>query len=180
MAGWGSQRLAEERELRIKRIPPTSAAISRHDEVVGWISEFVTDEQGRRLVWAWSICHVAGTSFAGRCRKNGWARATAYRRLDAIIEVILMHLRKRGVLLRLPDDLWVRQVEGVSGTSDGEIGRCVDPLPISPTWISDGDRPRDMLTSPQAIEEFGDHLQSVNNQRRKDRERKQRKLLGID
>jgi hypothetical protein len=36
------------------------------------------------------------------------------------------------------------------------------------------------LTSPSAIEDFEKHLIRTNDQRRKERERKKRKLLGLE
>lgn len=180
MAGWGTKRLAEEREMRMQRTPPSSAAISRHDEVARWTSEFIRDEQLRKIIWTWAICHVSETSFAGHCRKQGWVRGTAHRRIRAAIELIVAALCKSNTLLRLPDELWVRHVTGNSATSFDTIGTGADAPPISPTFeILDGDRPGDTLTSPQAIENFEKHLTSVNQERRLNRERRKRKLLGL-
>lgn len=180
MAQWGSQRLAEEREMRAQRLPPSSAAISRHDEVLDWMSDILKDEQVRRTVWTWAICKISGMSFTHQCDKRGWVRGSALRRLRGAIDRISGVIAKKNILLRLPDEIYVRQIEGVSGTNVGMVGTRADAPPISPTFeIQDGDRPRDLLTSPEAIQEFGDHLMSVNRQRRRDQEARKRKLLGI-
>jgi hypothetical protein len=57
------------------------------------------------------------------------------------------------------------------------VGACSDEhLPIA----GDGDRPRDLLTSPTAIAEFEKHLELINRKRREERERRRRRLLGIE
>jgi hypothetical protein len=179
-AGWGTKRLAEEREMRLLRIPPSSAAITRHAEVMVWTSSLIDDERKRKIVWAWAWCRLSGASFAARCKKHGWVRLTAYRRLSATIDQILGQLRNDATLLRLPDEKWVLQetpdmpsITGTMGLGDEQ------PLPVSPTsLILAGDRPGHTLTSPQAVENFEKHLARVNRARRKEQER--RRKLGIE
>jgi hypothetical protein len=107
MNGWGTERLAEERELRFKRMPPSSAAISRHDEVMGWTVDILLNARHRHIVWAWARCRMRGSSFAEHCRRRGMVKITAYRHFNAAVERILQHLRKRGTPVGLPDDSWI-------------------------------------------------------------------------
>jgi hypothetical protein len=181
MAGWGSERLAEVREMRLERLPPSSGAVSRHDEITHWISTMISDDVVRRTVWAWSVSQISGTSFASQCRKNNWVRGTAHRRLRAAFDAISARLCKDAVVLRLPADKWMRQQQPALASPLDMVGIVADDLPTSPTHqFIDGDRPRDLLTSPQAIEEFEKHLDRTNRDRRKEQERRKRKLLGLE
>lgn len=85
MTGWGSKRLAEEREMRFRRLPPSSAAISRYEEVLlVWTAEYLDTEYERKLVWFWAFSQSGGRSFSSVCRKKGWVRETAYHRLNRL------------------------------------------------------------------------------------------------
>jgi hypothetical protein len=85
MTGWGSARLAEEREMRFRRLPPSSAAISRYEEVLlVWTAEYLETEYERRLVWYWAFSKAGGRSFSAICRKKGWSRDTANNRLKRL------------------------------------------------------------------------------------------------
>lgn len=166
-AGWGTKRLAEEREMRLARIPPSSSAITRHDEVMGWTANLIHDERKRRIVWAWAWCRLTGSSFSARCKKQGWVKVTAYRRLMATVDQILEELRNGATLLRMPDEKWLIQetpnMASIHGTMADE-----PPIPISPSSIIlPGDRPSHTLTSPQAVENFAKYLERVNKRRRK-------------
>jgi hypothetical protein len=84
-AGWGSARLAEEREMRFRRLPPSAAAISRYEEVLlVWTAEYLDTEYERRLVWFWAFSKAGGRSFSAICRKKGWSRDTANNRLKRL------------------------------------------------------------------------------------------------
>lgn len=167
-AGWGTKRLAEEREMRMSRIPPSSAAISRHEEVMRWTAAFIPDERRRRIVWAWAWCRMTGNSFSARCNKEGWVKVTAYRRLIATIDQILMELCNSSALLRMPDEKWLLPEQAISGKDSHMLGQSDDDPPVSPTSIIlPGARPGHTLTSPQAVESFEKHLERVNKRRRK-------------
>jgi hypothetical protein len=179
MAGWGTQRLAEEREMRFRRTPPSSGAISRHDEVMRWTGELISDETVRRIVWAWAWCQMTGSSFSARCRKRGWVKATAYRRLQTAMAQISARFRNGHSVLRLPDEIWVRQQQPIQGihSGTGSVDRG-EPAQSPTSQIFDGDRPGHTLTSPQAIDDFAKHLTDLNRRRRREQER--RRKLGID
>lgn len=79
---------------RTRREPPPSAAISRMEEVTDWSVRYLMDWPAHRrcapreCLWSSAICAVSRRSFAGVCRSRGWARATAYNRIDqALIAV---------------------------------------------------------------------------------------------
>jgi hypothetical protein len=185
MNGWGAARLAEERELFMRRLPPSAAAVSRFEEVMRWSSSLIDDDRKRRIVWAWAWCRMSGSSFAARCKRNGWVKMTAYRRLATSIDKISDNLNNDGVLLRFPEERWLLPETANSATDSGTLALPDTPPPpaIHPTSeIFDGDRPRHTLTTPQAIEEFTKHLAKVNRARRKEQEREaaRRRKLGVE
>lgn len=146
MAGWGSKRLAEEREMRFKRIPPSAAAISRFEEVMRWSAALIHDDTRRKILWTWAACQVSGHSFAARCRKFGWVKMTAYRRLHAVSDAISHNLVNDHVFLRMPDEKWVLPNQHPQGMSVDMLAATDDEGPaVIPThWTDDeltGDRP---------------------------------------
>lgn len=107
MNGRGTERLAEEREMRFRQMPPSSAAISRHDEVMRWTVDILLNARHRHLVWAWARCRMNGKSFAGHCRKRCMARVTAYRHLTTAVSRMSEELRNRHVILQMPEERWM-------------------------------------------------------------------------
>jgi hypothetical protein len=183
MNGWGSKRLAEEREMRMRRLPPSSAAISRHEEVMTWTSTLIRDERRRRLVWAWARCRHREESFGEWCQEHGVVRMTAYRHLSATVERISRILNNEGVLLRLPDEKWVLQERPVSGTDCATLGlpdKAAAPQKSPTSQIVDGARPGNTLTSPKAVAAFERHLARTNKARAKAQERRNVKRQHTD
>lgn len=176
MNGWGTKRLAEEREMRLARTPPSAAAISRLEEVMRWSAEMIHDDQRRRIVWTWAHCQVSGHSFSSRCRKAGWVKVTAYRRLHAVSDRISRVLNNDRVLLRMPDEKWVLPSQPVSGSNFDMLALSDDAdQPNKHPTFQVLDKAGDTLTSPQAIAEFAKHLASVNKQRRREQERRRKR-----
>lgn len=180
MAGWGTRRLAEEREMRMRRVPPSAAAISRYFEVMKWTAELIGDERRRHIVWAWAHCQMAGKSFAEKCRREGWVKMTAYRRLGGIFQTISQKLINNRVLLSNPDEKWVLPKQANTATCSYTLATIDDDTPgAHPSFqIFDGDRPGHTLTSPQAVELFEKFLEKTNRRRRKEQQR--RRKLGLE
>lgn len=145
MNGWGTKRLAEEREMRLARTPPSAAAITRFEEVMRWSAALIHDDARRKIIWTWAACQVSGHSFADRCRKFGWVKMTAYRRLHAVSDAISRNLDNEGVLLRYPDDKWMLPDQPVSGSSFDILAATDDngPAVLPTNWTDDvsDDRP---------------------------------------
>jgi len=184
MNGWGTKRLAEEREMRLKRIPPSAAAISRFDEVMTWSASLIHDDTRRHIIWTWARCQAFDLSFAEQCRGFGWVKMTAYRRLHATSDAISRDLDKSGVLVRYPDEKWVLPSQPVSGSSFDMLALGDDDgqPTVHPTFQV-LDKAVDLLTTPDAIADFRKHLTAINRQRRKEQERleaKRRAKLGLD
>ena len=78
----------------MRKPPPSAAAITRMEEIteislkylMGW--PFYRPCAPRDCLWASAICAVSGRSFAGVCRKRGWAKTTAFRRIDQAIIIV--------------------------------------------------------------------------------------------
>jgi hypothetical protein len=179
MNGWGTKRLAEEREMRLARTPPSAAAISRFEEVMEWSASMIHDDTRRKIIWTWAACQVSGHSFASRCRKFGWVKMTAYRRLHAISEAISYNLVNELVLLRMPDEKWVLPEQPVSASNFDMVALSDDaeqPM-VHPTFQV-LDKPGDLLKTPEAVAEFAKHLAASNKRARREQER--RAKLGLD
>lgn len=179
MNGWGTTRLAEEREMRMRRIPPTSGAITRFEEVMDWTAKRIEEEGRRRLVWAFAVCRLNGWSFSAKCRKHGWNRVTAYNRLNRLFDRLAYDLNNDNVLLRLPDSRWLLQETENRGNSSGTLGDFDDEPQRSPKFIRmPGSAAVDLLKTEVDLDAFGKHLRAVNRARRKEQERQKRQFLG--
>ncbi|WP_027583976.1 DUF6362 family protein [Bradyrhizobium sp. Ai1a-2] len=182
MSGWGTKRLAEERELRLSRIPPSSAAISRFEQVLEWSATRIESDQFRQLLWAFVRCRVSGRSFSEKCRKEGWNRVTAYERINRLLDAIAIDLNNDNAPLQLPEDNWPLQEGAVSGSNscmlavgsedDGEPAKSPSAI-IFPNGAA-----ADLLKSKDDLTRFAKHLKAVNRRRRKMRERRRRALLA--
>ncbi|MGA8992545.1 MAG: DUF6362 family protein [Rhodoplanes sp.] len=69
-----------------RRLPPSSDAISRMDEALGWLRWLEGDDA--KLVWAWAD----GAQWKAICWRFGIARATAHRRWEYGVSVIVWRL----------------------------------------------------------------------------------------
>ena len=171
MNGWGTKRLAEEREMRLARTPPTAAAISRFEEVMVWSASMIHDDTRRDIIWTWADCQVSGHSFASRCRKFGWVKMTAYRRLHAVSDAISRNLVNDLVLLRMPDEKWVLPEQPVSSSSFDMLA------------LSDDDEPpvsRTHWKDHEAAEDRPDLRDFSWAQKQAAREAKRRAKLGLE
>lgn len=74
---------------RLRRPPPAPAAISRMEETLGWLVWLEPDEA--RLVWM----RAERARWRTICQRFGIARATAHRRWEYALSVIVWRLDKR-------------------------------------------------------------------------------------
>lgn len=126
LVGWGKERLAEERQMATRRLPPAADAISRHDECLRWtamISPKVgVAEDYRRALWARAFAFVGGKPFRVWCRAAGIAHVTGYRRSDAAVDLLSSIFRKSSVSVTSPADEWVLRIEAADDTNSGIVG----------------------------------------------------------
>ena len=143
-------------------------AVSRHQECLDWTRIIISDEKRRHIVWAWSFCKANDWDFGSRCAKKGWARPTAYRRLTASIDAISSHLRMSGVVVRLPDDKWLRHetppMACISSTL-GDVDEAPRAVKFTPGYRTEPSR--DLLTTPEAVADFAKSLERRNARMRK-------------
>jgi hypothetical protein len=98
---WGDNRLA----------PAKAAAITRLDEVTDWSIRYLMQWPAhrpcapRQCLWAFAICSardrarngVKGANFSSVCRKRGWARRTAYDRIDQALLAVYDGLKMDAI-----------------------------------------------------------------------------------
>lgn len=180
MNGWGSQRLKEHRqEIWSRRSAPSAGAVSRYFEVLGWSAQMIQDRKRQQIVWNWAFCQVTSRSFAEYCRKNGLVKMTAYRRLSATFQRICHELCKNGAPLRDSEHLFTVTTSADYDNNSPTLAVPDDEPQTHPTFhIFDGDRPRDLITSPQAVKAFEKFLAKTNKRRRREQER--RRKLGLE
>ena len=125
-------------------MPPSAAAISRHDEVMTWIT-FLSDPEERKLVWAYAWCKAESRSFSRWSRDHLITREQAYRRLKRSFLSLSANLHTE-----LKCDVGfaadtVLQLDRQSAIPDGTLAERDDDEPaISPTSMIDersGDKP---------------------------------------
>ncbi|GBD48081.1 hypothetical protein [Methylopila sp. Yamaguchi] len=103
MVEWGTKRLAEEREMRSKRLPPSAAEITRWEEVIFDWHKSRMPEGDRTLLRGYVQSVLRGRSFSKWCDKRGLNRRTAYRRIAKALERLAANLCRSNVFLRMPD-----------------------------------------------------------------------------
>lgn len=174
MNGWGSTRLAEEREMRARRRHATSLELSRKEEVDRWTADLIKDDLDRLIVVHWAECRAQGESFRDRCERFGWVPVSAYRRLQRAIRAICRRLNRSDTLLRLPAPKWLLQETAKTATnSSGSSFDDIEPIRRSPTsMIEPGAKPTHTLTTTSAVDRFEKFLKRTNAKRRRKRERR--------
>ena len=143
----------------------TREAISRHDECLDWTIRLLDDERRRHIIWRWAFCQVNGWSFSEACKRRGWVRVTAYKRLEASFAHISDRLSLKGVWVRFPAGDW-----GLLDAHDD-----VEEKPTLKRSASETGHPAfiaeksvNTLKTAEAIEAFASYLDDVSTQRRKD------------
>lgn len=186
MNGWGTKRLAEEREMRLRRIPPSAAAISRYFEVIDWKMKLIDSIADRDLIWDYARCAATGRSFSSWCEASGIDRVIAYRRIKRICKAISVHLNQNAEFLAASGGFGVlQQGPALSMNAATLAGDDDGPPPAVPTSMIT-ERPVDLLTSPAAMAAFAKHLAQVNKRRRRsfqqkvEIEAKRRAKLGLE
>lgn len=170
MAGWGTQRLAEDREMRFRRIPPSAAAIQRHGEVLDWTRLLIDDPERRKIVWAWAFCCARERSFGKWCRDTGRVKNTALRRLERVFDAIAREIRGSGDQPTLPDEKWLLRICPETGINPAILD--AEPARKASAWIDPTHRPADLITTPKAVAAFEAFLARTNSRRRKEQMRR--------
>lgn len=169
--GWGTERLAEDREFRFRRVPPSMQAINRHAEVMDWTGSILQDPEHRRLAWAWAQCKVRERSFRSWCRRTNRHPRTALCRAQRAYDIISGHFCRKPETLTLPDPKWVFAEDGLEGINlPGSDFASDGPTKSATSWIDPGSVPIDTLTTPEAVEQFERFLARTRKRRRRQQE----------
>ncbi|OHC75206.1 MAG: hypothetical protein A3G18_09650 [Rhodospirillales bacterium RIFCSPLOWO2_12_FULL_58_28] len=102
--------MIEQEPQPMRRPLPSAAAISRMDETLTWI-HFLAPEDGR-LVWA----RAENTPWKAICWRFGVGRATAHRRWQYGISLIVWRLNGRAVPAKRSREFLVERVRSMSST----------------------------------------------------------------
>ena len=179
--GWDDAAKLDNAERRKGRA--TSDAISRHQECLDWTASLIDHEEHRHILWAWAFCRANSWDFGARCNRKGWKRPTAYRRRDASIEAISGHFGMKGLLVRLPDDKWLRHETASVVPIHGGLEHCAGSSPaikFIPGYRTEPSR--DMLKTEEQVDAFAKFMERRNADMRRmqEREAKRRAKLGLD
>jgi hypothetical protein len=98
-------------DVRLRLPPPSAAAIDRMDEVLAWLSWLESDDA--RLVWT----RAEGAPWKAICWRFGVSRATAHRRWQYSISVIVWRLNGRRVPAKRSREFLVERAQALSSAS---------------------------------------------------------------
>lgn len=101
--------------------PPTSAQISRMEEVWNWAATIKSDS-ARKAVATKVECWVTRRSSASVARDMGVDRKTLNRRFNKGVEDLMRHLCKEGGSIDLADEFLVSRFRPNQGIKDRKIG----------------------------------------------------------
>lgn len=167
--GWGDVRLAEEREMRFRRLPPSRPAIERHAEVMEWTRLILSDPEHRHCAWAWARCKVRERSFRQWCRRTDRHPRTSLQRAMRAYDLIAAHFRGNGQIPTLPDSKWVFAEDEEYGTFPAIIEDAAY-IACPTSWADPDHKPFDTLTDEAAVEQFERFLARTRKRRRRQQE----------
>lgn len=166
--GWDKTAQADNADAWARDRKLTREAISRHDECLSWSIMLLRNEQHRHIVWRWAFCQANGWSFSETCKRRGWVRVTAYRRLTASFDLISEHLLGSGTLPRLPEERFMLQDEPKSTIHCGTAERSDDAhQPIKYKRGYRTEPSRDLIQTQDDADTFAKFLERRNARMRK-------------
>jgi hypothetical protein len=171
--GWDDAAHLDNAAKRMGRA--STGAISRHQECLDWTRTIITDEMRRHVLWSWAFCKANGWDFGARCNRKGWARPTAYRRLNASIEAISYKLRMESLFVRLPDDKWLRHETPDMAPISSTLGNSDNAVPAIPNKPYRTEPSLDLIQTQEDADLFAAWLKKRN-----EREARRRAKLGMD
>lgn len=104
----------------LRREPASAKAISRAEEVWDWTSRYLMGWPRHRAcsprdcLRAFAVCSVSKRSFSGLCKRKGWARTTAYSRVDQALVMVFSGLATDKVIVAPAAIDYAEQVEQFS------------------------------------------------------------------
>ncbi|RYE61077.1 MAG: hypothetical protein EOO82_02415 [Oxalobacteraceae bacterium] len=101
-----------------RRSKCTPARISRMEETLGWVIQWLWDTDVRQCLLGFATVRARGWDWnrfvTSRNRRNrnkkAWVRQTTYRWISKSLQILEQHLSKNGVSLRETEDCGVRQI----------------------------------------------------------------------
>jgi len=176
-AGWDDQAWLDNAAKWHGRAP--LGAISRHAECLEWTAKYIEDDHRRKLVWAFSFCRANKWDFGKLCERKGWAKSTAYDRLNRMWERLSLTFCKRNFLLRPPSEFWLgHETADMPQISITSRNRNTEFPPVPKSVIYE--KSRDLIRTEQDAETFAKHLVRHNSAARREQEcrfRREARLL---
>ncbi len=166
--GWDDAARADNADGWARDRKLTREAISRHDECLSWSMALLKTEYQRHVVWKWAFCQANGWSFSEACRRRGWVRVTAYRRLSASFELISSKLLGSGAMPRPPEERFMLQDGPISAIASDTMGRGVEidrSIKFTPGFQTE--KSTDLIRSEEDAETFAKFLERRNARLRK-------------
>ena len=101
-----------------RRQTASAAAIGRMEQVFEWHRTYLRDRPAyARCLWEFAMCKAYHRSFRAVCKRKGWKRPTAYRRVDEAMTHVRNSLNKAKVPLVEAD------IEGLDTMDHLDIGK---------------------------------------------------------
>ena len=166
--GWDDAARADNADMWARNRKLTREAISRHDECLVWSMTLLGNEAHRHIVWKWAFCQVNGWSFSEACKRRGWVRVTAYRRLQASCELISVKLHTASALVRLPDEKWLLQdgpFSAIACDKAAEHDTASSAIPLTTGYQTE--KSTDLIHTEEDAETFAKFLERRNARLRK-------------
>lgn len=167
--GWTDQDKAEDRAKWAERRNVTASELSRYGEVIGWTVDHIPAVSMRRLAWTWAFCQaIPGRSFVSACNKNGWAKSTAYNRLERLWDRLAFDLVNASIMLREPrgyTDGQVEASEAIDLIRSGRSDEAPKAVPLTSGFRTE--ESKDLLTTPEAVADFAKALERRNARMKK-------------
>lgn len=166
--GWDDAARADNADYWARDRKLTREAISRHDECLVWSMTLLPHEGHRHALWKWAFCQANGWSFSETCKRQGWVRVTAYRRLNASFERISEYLLGTNVFPRLPDEKYLLQETRFGDTSCVRVEERVTAAPAIKFTSGYQTEPScDLIQTQDDADTFAKFLERRNTRLRK-------------
>lgn len=133
-------------EVAAKRSKCTPQRISRMEQAFSWLGAYIIDHEMRKILIAYATCKANGWDWGGYIerhnrnnrKENVWVKRTIYRRIEKILQHLVIKLRSSDILLRdcagcvaAQDEAQTHHKQITSDLclrSQGDLNRDKDPM----------------------------------------------------
>lgn len=168
LAGWDDVAKRDHEFRPASRAP--RGAVSRHEECITWSQTYLSGEHEkvRPLVWGFAFCRAYEREFSALCNRKGWAKSTAYSRLERAWMRLSELFHTEGAPVRFPAEKWLDatppEMAGIQISFAGSVRIGDTAIPHAPYR---SEKSRDMICSAEDAERFSEFLEERNDRLRK-------------